>query len=479
MRHSSEIDMCSGPLVGSLLRFSLPLMASGILQLLFNAADIIVLGQFASSSAMAAVGATSSLNSLMVNLFLGLSIGCSVVMAHSYGAQDWRRVQDTVHTAILLALFCGAALILLGLPLLPVLLGWMDTPADLMDQSVLYMRIVFLGMPAMMAYDFGAGILRAIGDTRRPLFFLTAAGITNACLNVFFVLVFHMDVAGVALATSISQYLSAGLILRCLARPGTRYQLHPRQLRLHKATLLQILRVGLPAGIQSVVFSVSNVLIQSSINSFGTLAVAGSTAAANIENFVYTAMESVYQAALNFTSQNIGAGKKERVPLILRDCLLLVAVIGAILGGPGGAVRAAAAVHLHLGSPGAALWHRPHPCGLPDLSAVRPDGRGLRGGAGNGRRRHPHGGLPDRGLRAAHRLDLHGVRVDAQPVRAVPVLSRHLDRHLYHAYGVLCLVLPPAAPVRRGHPAHGVNSTKGPPFGAALFIRTLPAPGRA
>ena len=333
MRHSSEIDMCSGPLVGNLLRFSLPLMASGILQLLFNAADIIVLGQFASSSAMAAVGATSSLNSLMVNLFLGLSIGCSVVMAHSYGAQDWRRVQDTVHTAILLALFCGAALILLGLPLLPVLLGWMDTPADLMDQSVLYMRIVFLGMPAMMAYDFGAGILRAIGDTRRPLFFLTAAGITNACLNVFFVLVFHMDVAGVALATSISQYLSAGLILRCLARPGTRYQLHPRQLRLHKATLLQILRVGLPAGIQSVVFSVSNVLIQSSINSFGTLAVAGSTAAANIENFVYTAMESVYQAALNFTSQNIGAGKKERVPLILRDCLLLVAVIGAILGG--------------------------------------------------------------------------------------------------------------------------------------------------
>ena len=333
MRHSSEIDMCSGPLVGNLLRFSLPLMASGILQLLFNAADIIVLGQFASSSAMAAVGATSSLNSLMVNLFLGLSIGCSVVMAHSYGAQDWRRVQDTVHTAILLALFCGAALILLGLPLLPVLLGWMDTPADLMDQSVLYMRIVFLGMPAMMAYDFGAGILRAIGDTRRPLFFLTAAGITNACLNVFFVLVFHMDVAGVALATSISQYLSAGLILRCLARPGTRYQLHPRQLRLHKATLLQILRVGLPAGIQSVVFSVSSVLIQSSINSFGTLAVAGSTAAANIENFVYTAMESVYQAALNFTSQNIGAGKKERVPLILRDCLLLVAVIGAILGG--------------------------------------------------------------------------------------------------------------------------------------------------
>ena len=333
MRHSSEMDMCSGPLVGNLLRFSIPLMASSILQLLFNAADIIVLGQFASSSAMAAVGATSSLNSLMVNLFLGLSIGCSVVMARSYGAQDWRRVHDAVHTALLLAVFCGAFLIVAGIPLLPALLRWMDTPPDLLDQSVLYMRIVFLGMPAMMVYDFGAGILRAIGDTKRPLFFLTAAGITNACLNVFFVVVFHMDVAGVALATSISQYLSAFLVVRCLMQPGTRYQLHPKQMRISGPILLQIVRVGLPAGIQSVVFSISNVLIQSSINTFGTLAVAGSTAAANIENFVYTAMNAIYQAALNFTSQNVGAGKKERIPLILRDCLVIVTVIGAVLGG--------------------------------------------------------------------------------------------------------------------------------------------------
>ena len=332
MRHSSEMDMCSGPLVGNLLRFSIPLMASSILQLLFNAADIIVLGQFASSSAMAAVGATSSLNSLMVNLFLGLSIGCSVVMARSYGAQDWRRVHDAVHTALLLAVFCGAFLIVAGIPLLPALLRWMDTPPDLLDQSVLYMRIVFLGMPAMMVYDFGAGILRAIGDTKRPLFFLTAAGITNACLNVFFVVAFHLDVAGVALATSISQYLSAFLVVRCLMQPGTRYQLHPKQMRISGPILLQIVRVGLPAGIQSVVFSISNVLIQSSINTF-TLAVAGSTAAANIENFVYTAMNAIYQAALNFTSQNVGAGKKERIPLILRDCLVIVTVIGAVLGG--------------------------------------------------------------------------------------------------------------------------------------------------
>ena len=317
MRHSSEIDMCSGPLAGSLLRFSIPLMASSILQLLFNAADIIVLGQFASSSAMAAVGATSSLNSLMVNLFLGLSIGCSVVMARSYGAQDWQRVHDTVHTALLLAVCCGAVLILTGVPLLPALLRWMDTPPDLLDQSVLYMRIVFLGMPAMMIYDFGAGILRAIGDTQRPLFFLTAAGVTNACLNVFFVVAFHLDVAGVALATSISQYLSAFLVVRCLMQPDTRYQLRLRELKISAPILLQIVRVGL----------------QSSINTFGTLAVAGSTAAANIENFVYTAMNAIYQAALNFTSQNVGAGKKERIPLILRDCLLIVTVIGAALGG--------------------------------------------------------------------------------------------------------------------------------------------------
>ena len=333
MRHTPDVDMCNGPLVGNLLRFSIPLMASGILQLLFNAADIIVLGQFASSSAMAAVGATSSLNSLLVNLFLGLSIGCSVVMAHSYGAQDWRRVHDTVHTAVLLALICGAALVVAGIPLLPILLRWMDTPADLLNQSILYMRIVFVGMPAMMLYDFGAGILRATGDTRRPLFFLTAAGITNASLNVIFVLVFQMDVAGVALATSISQYLSAFLILRCLSEPGTHYQLHPREMRICKPVLVQIIRVGLPAGIQSAVFSISNVLIQSSINTFGTLAVAGSTASSNIENFVYTAMNSVYQAALNFTSQNIGAGKKERIPLILRDCLMIVTVIGLVLGG--------------------------------------------------------------------------------------------------------------------------------------------------
>lgn len=332
MRHSLEMDMCSGPLMGNLLRFSVPLMASGVLQLLFNAADIIVLGQFASSSAMAAVGATSSLNNLMVNLFLGLSVGGSVVMARFCGAKDWRHARETVHTAILLAVMSGVLLIVVGLPTIPTLLRWMGTPEDLLEQSVLYMRIVFLGMPAMMVYDFGAGILRAVGDTRRPLLYLTVAGVTNACLNVFFVLAFHLDVAGVALATSISQYLSAGLIVASLMQPGTHYWLRPKHLRIHAPILRQIALVGLPAGIQGAVFSVSNVLIQSSINGFGTYAVAGSTAGANIEGFVYTAMNAVYQAALSFTSQNLGAGKKARIPLILRDCLLLVAAVGVALG---------------------------------------------------------------------------------------------------------------------------------------------------
>ena len=332
MRHSSEIDMCSGPLAGSLLRFSIPLMASSILQLLFNAADIIVLGQFASSSAMAAVGATSSLNSLMVNLFLGLSIGCSVVMARSYGAQDWQRVHDTVHTALLLAVCCGAVLILAGVPLLPALLRWMDTPPDLLDQSVLYMRIVFLGMPAMMIYDFGAGILRAIGDTQRPLFFLTAAGVTNACLNVFFVVAFHLDVAGVALATSLSQYLSAFLVVRCLMQPDTRYQLRLRELKISAPILLQIVRVGLPAGIQSVVFSISNVLIQSTINSFGSIAMAGSTAGGNIEGFVWTAMDAFTQSTLSFTGQNYGAKKFHRITKVVWYNLGLVTVVGLVLG---------------------------------------------------------------------------------------------------------------------------------------------------
>ena len=328
MKKSYEIDMCNGPLLGKILRFSIPLMFSGILQLLFNAADIIVVGRFTSSDALAAVCSTTSLNNLIINLFLGLSIGSSVVVARYYGAQDWKKVGESVHTSILISALAGVALIFLGIALARPLLEAMGTPENVLDQAVLYMRIIFVGMPAMMVYNFGAAILRAVGDTRRPLIFLLISGIINVCLNLFFVIVFEMGVAGVSLATVISQFISAALVVICLVRSGSHYRLTLTGLRISKKVLLEILRVGLPAGIQSTVFNISNVLIQSSINSFGSIAVAGNTAAANLEGFVYTSMNAIYQASLSFTSQNVGARKTERIVPILVRCLACVVVIG-------------------------------------------------------------------------------------------------------------------------------------------------------
>ena len=325
--------MCNGPLLGSILRFAIPLMLSGILQLLFNAADIIVVGQFTGSGAMAAVGSTSSLNNLIINLFLGLSAGGSVVMALFYGAKDWKSVEEVAHTAILLGFLSGVTLLFVGFILAEPLLRLMGTLDDVIDQAVLYMRIVFVGMPAMMVYDFGAGILRAVGDTRRPLIFLFCGGVINVFLNLFFVIALEMGVAGVATATAISQCISAALIVRCLIKTDAAYRINLRRLRLVKDKLLRILRVGLPAGIQGAVFSVSNVLIQSSVNSFdSTAVVAGNTSSSNIENFVYTAMNSFYHASLNFTSQNVGANKVGRIVPILRCSLMCVVAVGLILG---------------------------------------------------------------------------------------------------------------------------------------------------
>ena len=333
MRRSFEIDMCNGPLLGKILLFSVPLMLSGILQLLFNAADIVVVGRFAGNEALAAVGSTGSLNNLIVNVFMGLSIGTSIMVARYYGAQDWKSIREIVHTSMLVSFICGVALIFIGIFLAAPLLELMGTPPECLDQAVLYMRIIFIGMPAQMVYNFGAAILRAVGDTRRPLLFLLAAGIVNVLLNLFFVIVFHMDTAGVALATIISQSISAVLVVLCLMRSHTPYRLRFRRLRVRKAQLQQIIRVGLPAGIQGAVFSVSNVLIQSSINSFGSLAVGGNTAASNIEGFAYTSMNSLYQASLSFTSQNVGARKLQRVVPILLRCLGVVLTVGVGLSG--------------------------------------------------------------------------------------------------------------------------------------------------
>ena len=332
MRGSYEMDMCSGPLLPKILRFAVPLMCSGVLQLLFNAADIIVVGHFAGNTALAAVGSTTALINLLVNLFIGLSVGANVLVARGYGAGDAAGVHRAVHTAMLGAAISGVVMIAMGVGLSRPLLELMGTPGDVIDQAVLYMRIYFVGMPALLIYNFGAAILRAVGDTRRPLYFLMAAGVVNVLLNLLFVIRFEMGVAGVALATVISECVSTALILLCLSHSHSMCQLSVRDLRIYPDQLRAILRVGLPAGIQSVVFNVSNVLIQSSVNTFGYVVMAGNTASSNIEGFVYTSMNAVYQTALSFTSQNMGAGQYKRVDRVLIDCLVLVSVVGLVLG---------------------------------------------------------------------------------------------------------------------------------------------------
>ena len=313
---SYEIDMVNGPLFGKILRFSIPLMLSGILQLLFNAADIIVVGQFTGSHAMAAVGSTGSLNNLIINIFIGLSTGSSVLMAMYYGARDRENIDDLVHTSILLAIVSGAVLIVVGIALAGPLLLLMGTPDDVLPLAELYMRIVFCGMPALMIYNFGSGILRAV---------------INVVLNLFFVIAFGMGVAGVALATIISQYISALLVLRCLIHTDSAYKLTLSRLRISKEKFVQIVRIGLPAGVSGAVFSISNVLIQSSVNSFGSITMAGNAAAQNIEGFIYTAMNSLYQASINFTSQNFGAGKYDRCRKVFRLCMIYSMAITAVM----------------------------------------------------------------------------------------------------------------------------------------------------
>lgn len=327
--------MCNGPLLGKLLVFALPLMLSGILQLLFNAADIVVVGKFSGNQALAAVGSTGALINLFVNVFIGFSIGTNVLVAQYFGARDEKNVQETVHTSILLGIIGGIILIGAGLAFAGKMLEWMDTPEDVLDQAVLYTQIYFLGMPAMLVYNFGAAVLRAIGDTRRPLYYLLAAGVVNVILNLIFVIGFHMGVAGVATATVISQVISAVLIVRCLVKSEGMYQLNLHNLRIHKVKLIRIVQIGLPAGLQGAVFSISNILIQSSVNSFGSTVMAGNTAASNIEGFVYTSMNAVYQTALSFTSQNVGGGRRDRIPKIVMQCMIIVFVVGAVLGNLG------------------------------------------------------------------------------------------------------------------------------------------------
>ncbi|WP_462246007.1 MATE family efflux transporter [Faecalitalea cylindroides] len=333
MSSKYTMDMCNGPLLKKIILFAIPLMLSGVLQLLFNAADVIVVGRFTGNEALAAVGSTSSLINLLINLFVGVSVGANVLLGKHIGARDEENASKTVHTAITFALVVGIAMIFVGFFLSRPLLELMGTPEDVINLSVLYMRIYFVGMPAFMFYNFGAALLRAVGDTKRPLYFLTLAGIINVIFNLIFVIVFHMGVAGVALATIISEGISAFLVFLCLKGADGVLHLDHRSLSFHKDVAIQMMKIGLPAGLQGCIFSVSNVLIQSSVNSFGSIAMAGNTASANLEGFVYNAMNSLYQTSLSFTSQNMGAKKYKRVDKILIECLVIVMIVGIVMGG--------------------------------------------------------------------------------------------------------------------------------------------------
>lgn len=327
-----EIDMCNGPLLGKIMVFYIPLMLSGILQLLFNAADIVVVGRFAGNEALAAVGSTSSLTNLIVNLFIGLSVGANVLVARFYGAGQDGELKEMVQTAIATALAGGVILVFLGFFISGPALGWMGTPEDVIQHSVLYMRIYFAGMPFMMVYNFGSAVLRAVGDTKRPLYYLLIAGVVNVVLNLIFVIVFSMGVAGVATATVVSQAISAALVVRCLIQTDSAYRLVLQGMKIAPDKLIKMVQIGVPAGMQGALFSISNVLIQSSVNSFGSVAMAGNTAASNIEGFVYTAMNAFHQAAISFSGQNYGARKYKRIFNVLVICEVMVVGVGALMG---------------------------------------------------------------------------------------------------------------------------------------------------
>ena len=331
-RVSYRMDMTEGPLTTKIIKFTIPVMLTGILQLLFNTADVIVVGRFTGKTALAAVGSTGSLINLLVSLFMGLSIGTNVLVARYQGAKDDKAVSETVHTSIALGIVGGLILLIIGVVATRPLLEMMATPEDVIDQSTLYMRILFFGMPLNLILNFGAAILRAIGDTKRPLYYLTIAGVINLFLNIFLVTVFSLGVAGVAIATVISEGVSCGLILLCLKHETGAIRLYFNRIKINPSKCVDIMKIGLPAGLQGCIFSISNVLIQSSVNSFGSTVMAGNTAASNIEGFVYVSMNSLHQTCISFTSQNFGAGKFKRIKKVLINCLVIVAITGLVLG---------------------------------------------------------------------------------------------------------------------------------------------------
>lgn len=331
-KNKYEIDMCNGTIMDKLISFALPLMLSGMLQLMFNAVDIIVVGRFSGSRALAAVGSTTALINVFTNLFIGISLGANVLAARFYAAGKEKEMSDTVHTAIAIAIISGLIMAFVGLVFSKGALELMDTPEDVIGQAALYMRIYFIGMPFFMLYNYGAAVLRAVGDTKRPLMFLIVSGCINAVLNLILVIGFSLSVVGVAVATVISQMISCILVLRCLYKSEGSYQIRFSKLKINKKYMIQIFQVGIPAGIQSTVINFSNVLLQSSVNSFGSVAMAGYTAANNILGFLYQSINSVTQACMSFTSQNYGVGKYKRMDRVLADCMILTVAVSLIFG---------------------------------------------------------------------------------------------------------------------------------------------------
>ena len=329
-KHSQS--MLNGPLLPSIVRYTIPIILTGVLQLLFNAADLVIVGRFCGSVSVAAVGATGSLTNLIVNLFIGMSVGAGVTVAHAIGGRHHEAVHRTVHTALPTALLSGCFLTVVGIFCSEPMLRMMDTPDTVLPLSATYMKIYFAGITFTMVYNFCASILRAAGDTRSPLIFLSIAGIINVGLNVVFVTRLHMNVAGVALATVISQAISAVLVVLVLMRRKDECRLQLKKMRIYKPQLMKILRIGLPAGVQSSLFSISNVLIQSSVNTFGDVFMSGNAAAGNIEGFLYTTLNAFSQTTVNFVGQNVGARQYDRVKKIVGICLASVAATGIVLG---------------------------------------------------------------------------------------------------------------------------------------------------
>ena len=331
-KNRNEMDMCSGSIFFKMLIFTIPLMLSSMLQLLFNAADIVVVGNYAGDNSLGAVGSTGSLINLLTNLFIGLSVGVNVLVARFYGSKEFDNLKKTIQTSMTLSFILGVIVMAIGFAFAPTFLRWMKLEGEILRLASIYLRIYFLGMPFVMIYNFGSAILRAVGDTTRPLIFMIISGVINVGLNLIFVIVYKMDVAGVAIATVISQFISAALIVIILMLEKGHLHFDIKKLSIDKSILIKIIQIGLPAGFQGTLFSLSNVFIQSSVNLFGDNVISGNSSAINVEGFIYVAMNSFHQAAISFVSQNMGAGKKDRIHKITVVALLLVSSTGLLLG---------------------------------------------------------------------------------------------------------------------------------------------------